>query len=300
MNYLMLISVILSYCLPIQFLFGIIGNIMAFLVFSRKKFKKTIFENYFRLLIITNSIIPLNEINLFLDNIFHIKLHSISYFICKTRLYINFALCPIGAWILVIVSLDQMINIKYPSKFSFKNKKKFQYLISAILIIVNFALYIPIIIETKYQTIFMVNNVTNQTDVIHKCNLDDKSIVGLLWFDLFNSAFIPFSLMFVFSLISVIRLFQSRLSASNRLSPRDIRFAYVTLSFNFIFLVLNLPIVSVNIIATYININPDILNIIYIIVIMLFDSFCGIFFYLNFITNSLFKNEFFKLINYKK
>jgi hypothetical protein len=295
----MLIITILSYCLPIQFLFGAIGNIMAFLVFSRKKFKNTIFENYFRLLIIMNSIVLLYEIDIFLQNIFNYSIDSTSYFICKIYLFVNWSIYSTGIWIIVIVSLDQMINIKYPSKFSFKNKKIFQYSVVAFFITINFGSQISLTVESEYQTIFIINNKTNQTELVHKCYYNN-SFEGLSWFDFFWSAFIPFSLMLAFSSISVINLFQSRLSASNRLSPRDIRFAYVTLSFNLIFLILNFPIALYDLVSNYIYIDSAISSIIYLIVFILNDTFCGIFFYLNFMTNSLFKNEFFKLINFKK
>ena len=46
----------LNYCYPVIVVVGTIGNILAYIIFSRKRFENTIFATYFRFLLIIDTI----------------------------------------------------------------------------------------------------------------------------------------------------------------------------------------------------------------------------------------------------
>ena len=47
---------VLTYFYPLLVAFGLFGNFFAFIIFSRKKFKNTIFSTYFRFVVATDSL----------------------------------------------------------------------------------------------------------------------------------------------------------------------------------------------------------------------------------------------------
>jgi hypothetical protein len=61
----LLINIFISFY-PIICVLGIVGNILAFLVFSRKKFENCSFSIYFRFLSVTDTVAVLYSLNNFL------------------------------------------------------------------------------------------------------------------------------------------------------------------------------------------------------------------------------------------
>ena len=61
---------------PIICILGVIGNLLAFLVFSRKKFESSSFSVYFRFLAVSDTVAVLYSINNFLKYRFDEGLNS--------------------------------------------------------------------------------------------------------------------------------------------------------------------------------------------------------------------------------
>lgn len=119
----------------------------------------------------------------------------------------------------------------------------------------------------------------------------------LQWMDFWNSSILPFMFMTVSSvgLIRSIRASRSRISrlsgSSNSQLKRDNRFAVTIISLNFIFLILNLPLVFDQILSVYVIDEPifDYLSEI------LYFLYFAIDFYTQLFVNIEFRREAFKL-----
>ena len=68
--------------------FGIIGNTLTFIIFSRKKLAKMSFSVYFRLLVIFDSIVLIDTFNYFIKKGFDNAGIERSAFLCKTIHYV--------------------------------------------------------------------------------------------------------------------------------------------------------------------------------------------------------------------
>ena len=82
-----LVITIFIWFYPFIFIFGIIGNVLAFLTFSRKKFAKMSFSIYFRFLAFTDSIALVAAINNFAKYRYDWAIADQSAFLCKTIHY---------------------------------------------------------------------------------------------------------------------------------------------------------------------------------------------------------------------
>ena len=133
-----------------------------------------------------------------------------------------------------------------------------------------------------------------------------KECIGAEWntfedMDLFNSTLIPFTLMFIFTLLTLKSLYDSRRrthiksrgSNNDASKMRDKKFAITTVTLVFTFLILNLPVFIYNMIDYF-----DIPIFYSISFFLLYLNFTSIFF-INISVNSVFKKEFFVLFRIK-
>ena len=93
--------------------FGLFGNFVCILVFSRKKFNEIPSTFFFKALAFNDLIILLHEIRHFLTTLFQINLKLISEFNCKMIKFILTSTVPISSCIMVYIVFDrQMFNFR--------------------------------------------------------------------------------------------------------------------------------------------------------------------------------------------
>jgi hypothetical protein len=90
---------------------GLVGNLLSFMGFSRKKFSRNSISIYCRALAISDSFILYDLVYYIFLYIYNIDLNIQSDFLCKIYYYINVGLSPISIWILVAFSLDKMLHV---------------------------------------------------------------------------------------------------------------------------------------------------------------------------------------------
>ncbi len=103
-DFKLILRYIIWYLHIVVYIFGTSGNILAFFVFSRKKFQNTVFSFYFRLLAITDSFTIFFAINEFLKYQLNVKFENYTFILCKSVLYFIFIFGPMSAHLLVIIS----------------------------------------------------------------------------------------------------------------------------------------------------------------------------------------------------
>ncbi len=116
----------------------------------------------------------------FLNFQFQISVRSISNEFCRIFQLIAYAVPATSAWILVAISLDRYLSIKYPTKLLFRKKPSFQWSVCIGLLAFDI-LYYAEIYFSYVKTAFTFDNDTNQTVVLSSaCVSINDSILGLL------------------------------------------------------------------------------------------------------------------------
>ena len=293
----------------IVLIFGLAGNILSFIVFSRKKFKNTLFSIYFRVLNIADVYTILFALVDFLKYKVGYEIEIISAFFCKTTFYSLFAISPISGHILVVIAIDRFITTRCPNRFSIRNKKYFQIILCLFITLYNISYYIPMIIFHEFELISV--NDSNSTKISYACNLNDAGVT--YWMDFFNSTVIPFALMIIFTSLTLKLIFDSRvkLAATRRVRTRaaslvqsnsttkikDIKFAVTSITLNLCFLVLNFPVVTYSLLSVYMQMDQDLQDFIYVITEFFFYVNAGLLFYINILVNSIFKKELYEMLH---
>ena len=299
-----LIITVLVFILPVVLIMGSIGNVFSFIIFSRDKFRKTSFSLYFRVLAFSDSFTLLYIINDIPNVLYGQDLQNKSYFWCKTFRYWLYSIAPVSGWLLVVISLDRMLSIIRPNKFLFLKKKQTQATICCVNLAFNLIFYIPLIVYKDYQAQENLNS-SNSTEIIFKCvNLEEEKIVD--WLDLFNSTILPFLIMAISTSVTVTKLFKSRSKTTaeakpnTKLKQRDTKFAITSVALNLFFFVFNLPVCVLYLLADFIYIEDVDYVLIFCVTLITYYLNFGVVFYVNLVTNSMFRSELLLFLRLRK
>ena len=280
-------------------IFGLLGNILGLVVFTRKNLSKFPTKNIYCSLAIFDTIYLVYRIigEVTTDN--GISIYLISNMWCKIFRYFRYSLGPISAWLLVYISIDKFISIQFPN-FKLIKIIKFQNSVIFLIVLFNLVYYSPFFV---YSTLFRVYKIEtnilnaslsfNSTNEEYNCyfiDLNQKKVLYMM--DLVNSTLLPFGLMIIFSILLIYTIFKSRLrilrldSAVDRKRLRkDIKFAFTSILLNVAFVILNLPVCIANLLT-------DVSAFSYkALLYLFFFSFC-VNYYVLFTFNSIFRKEF--------
>ena len=146
----------------------------------------------------------------------------------------NWFIYQLSSWIIFISSIDRYIATKYPTKYLFRKKFKYQLLIILIAFISITLINIP-----YYYFVTIVNINTNVT----ACQLKDITILGYVDLsDALNATIIPFFMMVLFNSLTFKELLRRKKTSQKKKFDKEYRFFKVLLFMNLFFLSCNLPI----------------------------------------------------------
>jgi hypothetical protein len=304
----LLFTNIFGYSLLFLLGMGSLGNLFSFIIFSRNKFRRTSFSLYYRVLAICDTFTLIYTINDMQNELFGIDLQNSSYFWCKTTNYWQYSIAPVSGWLLVVISMERMLNIIRPNKYLFMKNKKTQALICCLNFAYNLIFYIPMIVYKDYQEQEAQND-TNSSEIIYKCvDLEEETIV--FWLDLFNSTLLPFLMMAICTSITVSRIFKSRSKAiaenkhvnakSYKLKQRDTKFAVTSVVLNVLFFVFNLPVCVFYLVDNYITLEDVDASLVYSITLICYYLNFTVVFYVNLLSNRFFRQELLVFLRFRK
>lgn len=280
------------------FILGIIGNLLSFKIFSRDAFKGHSFTIYFKFMTLNDLTITIYSATFILRSVFNIDLRTYSSFLCPTIDYITYILSPISSYLLVVISIDRFIKIQFQSKFGFFFRPKFQITLIFLIYTFNVIIFLTFFWNQKLTRKIIPSSNTTVTTCDDKSTIQDNT-------EIYAGIFLPFGLMIFFSGATIIHVFRSRFrvtrqsgtSQLNRLSKKDKKFAFTSVSLNIVYLTLNLPLILL--IELGENLNPDIYNKLTQLLNIFYYTNYAIGFFLQITANSIFRNEFFKMLHLK-
>ena len=296
----------LYYCYPVIVAIGTIANFLSFIIFSRKRFRNTIFATYFRILLIMDTIglvyLAMGKFLYFKSKI-HIRDFNVT--LCRLTLLLAYSIPPISAYILVAISIDRWLTITKPDVLPIKKKSSFQVCVCIVIVLANliyngqlFFSYLGVDITDETRMKFL-----NRSKPV--CLIPYPDTLNMM--DLINSTIIPFLLMFIFTSLTIKFVFDSRkktsestisnqMNSNNPGRKRDIKFAITSITFNIIFLILNFPFGLSSLIPNNIMSLYQTYSLLAFFSLLIYLNH-GTVFFINYSINSMFIEEFDILFN---
>ena len=263
---------------------GIGGNVASLVVYSQNKLANISEIFIYRLITISKTLLLIAIGFKYLLEMSG----SASILSCILTYYITYSMFGVIAWSLSYLSFHRYYSIKSSSsRLFFMNKKSFQLSVFIFFLSINFMDYLPyfIYIESGPD----LNNLAFNESSQFICQFIDPQIEKVLaYFDFMNSLMIPFIFMGGFSsaVLGVVIKSRQRIShtRSVRLSRRDVKLVTILIMYNLLFVVCNMPVTVFN----FFSMSSKILE-------NLSNSYVGIDFFINMLSNSIFRKEFTRL-----
>ena len=276
-------------------LIGLVGNILTFMVFSRKKFQKNSISVYCRALAIFDSFIVYIAVVLFYFVFYSLFLAMQSDSMCKLYFYVTLAFSSIPGWILIAFSVDKILNLR--AVLNTMKRPIIHYSIIAAIVLFNLLLYIevPIFITLVPIDVYGFTLLICDTGFLSFANA--LNIIFIT-----QGSMLPFVILCVSSLYTVKLLRDSRKqvatignSSVDKRKKRETKFAITSLAFNILFIVLKMPLLICSLIG-YQLVNYFVLQFAY----LFFFAYFSIGFFIHFASNSLFRSELLLMLRIRK
>ena len=280
---------------PIIFIVGIVGNTLGIFILLRKKLEKIGPRNMYIYLLVSDWIFLLFMVINYFTYGFEMDITILSKYICKIYWYLNYFLAPVSPWILIYISVDKVISIKYPSKRFFLRKTTNQFIYLLVIIVYNSFFYVPV--SYYFNIIKTYSNETNRT--ITTCDYIDAEKRQLInYMDTGNRIILPVLIITICSItlfVSIIRI-RVRIMENFRHNnheniKKDIRLVFSLILLNTVFVLLNVP----NAVFIYFSFS----DFEFVFTLYIFYSTYACNFYIILFTNTLFRKELFQMLNIK-
>lgn len=287
---------------PLVLVLALFGNTVGLIVLQKKSLNKIGPRRAFSYLLFMDSFYIVQIITPYLLFGYSVDLTVVSSLTCKLYQYFNYSLCSQSSMILVFISVDRLVSIKYPLKIDFFRKTKTTLGFFILINVYNLLYYLPIAFYYDVQSYIPLNanKSSNETQLAYFCNfIDEKSQLILGWMDLTNRVLVPFKLMIILSSILVFYIFKTRRHANlgsnieQKHFHRDLKFSITCITLNLIYVAFNLPI---SITVLY----PDYyLYLSYPANLFLFYASYAVNFYVLYLSNSQIRRECLNLFRFR-
>ena len=239
-------------CLIYLISFGLVSNIISFIIYTRKVFSKQSIGTYLSWLSISNLIAILTLIENLFNNFESPWTRTLFY--CKFYVYLHYINLQYCSWILVINSFDHLISVTMAFKYKVKflQQKCYQITILLGVLVILFLVNIPMLLNSFFNK------------KIFGCDIYPKLAYLIDILDMIVGTLAPFFLMTISTSIILVKLFQWKNDSNSlhrrnetRRTMRKTQFARTVIGINILFLVCNLPISIILIIINHRNANND-------------------------------------------
>lgn len=268
------------------FVLGIFGNILCIKIYLSKRFRKNPTFFLYVIKIIFDCFIQFYSTYEFIKYITNFDLLIKSIILCKAGHYSLHISTSTSAWILALISIDNLTKTRYPSKTI--NSKHIYLILMSFIILTEIGYNSPLAIYME------ILNHTNTSECMYT-----KELEFYTWMDLFNSNVGPFMVMGLSSILTINTLFKSKAKMKKK-NNRDYKYAITSIALNVTFFILGLPSTILFLICVSIDLDPGLYDFFNVLTNMILYANFGMLFYVSFFFNSMFRKEFNLLIKKNK
>ena len=253
---------------------GVTGNVFSIIIFSRQSLSKYSYSFYSRAMAISDVFVAFCCLIDWIGYNFGAHIEALGPFFCKIFEFIAFYFPGFSVHLLTIISIDRMLTIVYHRRFLLTKKRWFQYLMIAI--VACLMVLICILVPLSFNLVEV--NQTNLSQPIRIC------LICLIRFIMASRK----------------QMNRTNANSNSSLSSRDRKFAICSVFLNLASSTFKLPFFLSIIIVSYSNKSSAEIFFINKVTATINNMENGFSFFINLFVNSLFYDEFLRLIRFRK
>ena len=147
---------------PLFLLVGLTGNVISFLVFSRKRMRDTTASVYLRFLSVFDTLVLLTSVlRHLIRNFTYMDVRKFSDFACRLHVWVSSSSRQVAIWLLCVIAIDRMLLIKHPIWAKANCTKKRSIYVGLTMALVLFTLDSPTFMFYQRRELYTHSNETN-------------------------------------------------------------------------------------------------------------------------------------------
>ena len=305
LNYYQRVTYIFKWLIGILGFIGVISNILAICVFSRKSLRKYSYSFFCVIMAISDVFLLLHLFRHWASYLLQADLSSSSQFFCTMDTYTENTAATFSLWMLTVISFDRLFTVVYPNRFQIFKKRWFQVLIVVVLLVYNIAINLPLAIG--YQ---IVNYYINPYVSIKYCyislslNITQSVILAVNFIltiivvnNFINVKIVWFIVSSRRKLAESLRLTQTQRQNS---SAKDRKFAICSIGLNLTCMFLKLPMIIGLLISPSLKMDITQLSLFFTALGFFYSLDNAASLFINLFVNSLFYEEMLIMLRFKK
>jgi hypothetical protein len=263
---------------------GLLGNSFVFYILTRPKFFK---KSIYRYMIFETILNTLLVIGAWIYNYPDIFFNS-SLTACKSIIYLSLSIYRLSPWIIALTAIDRYLSVKYPRKFEFRNKFKFQALA---IFLVTLAIGLAGTPNILNRTLDL-----NQTRCI---TINQKTQIIMNIVNILLAVLLPILIMSISTSLIYHQLKIQKKNLNSNNLRKESRLCKVLFSISLFYFICNLPYSVVTLINN-LSALPIVGTFSFDIVLFISAIYPSCDFFIYFFTNKLFRSYFLSMIRYGK
>ena len=276
---------------------GTIGNTLGLVLLSTKSMHKFSMATAYKYLLASDAIYLITQLPLLNLMLSYPQIDPVSksVWFCKLYNYFDYALAQLSPMLLVYISVERLVSIKYPAKRFFLKKHKNICIYTVLVTIFNLVYYIEVALYHDLHVQYQNTTVDNQTvfgdettTVCTMKNTEEVETVAHMF--MVEYTLVPYVLMVACTILMCYTIYSSRrtFNTGNHIR-KDLKFTVTSISLNLVFILCSLPISLANFFTSYMT------GMLFVFTDYLFFASYGVNFYLFLVFNSLIRREFFSM-----
>lgn len=276
---------------------GLLNQLLIICVFQRKHLRTYSYAFYSILMTLWDVILCLQAFRHWTAFMFDADIYLVTQFFCTIGEYLPYIAATSSLWILIFISLDRLVTIVYSNRFQLLKKRWFQAVLVMIVIVCNLLIYIQFPLNYK----LIIINGTNQT----ACSIPYNVFNIQIWIFLVNVLLILGVFINILNFKMIRYLIKTRnglnLNNTNRRSViRDRKFAFSAIGLNFANFLSKIPFGISLLASNYLALSRDQVKLLFTLCVTLGCLYYALSFPIYMLVNSIFYDEFFKMIGLRK
>lgn len=280
-------------------LVSVAGNLTTAYMFSRSNLRKFSFSFYIIFLAINDSFVMITGLTNWMKHVLGTDIELISTLLCVFSQYRIWTTSNISILFITLISLDRLLTVMYLNKFVIFKTRCFQLL----LIVAIILCFDGILIIVPINSQLIEQDIHNSSQLV--CKLEPEIFRLTTWISIGNLFIFAFLINNVICLKLVQFIWTSRriihrISIINNYKNKDRKLAICSISLNLICTISKIPLL-----VSYVINYTSILTRDQVILVETVFEMCslaqyGSVFLVNFIANSMFREELLHMVGFKK
>ena len=284
---------------------GVLSNILSVIVLSRRNLLKHSFAFYIRMMNMFDMFVLITSFRHWAAFVLGQDLTVVSVFFCKLSEYAVVASSSSSAWHLFLVNVDRLVTIVFPQRFLIFKKKRFQALLSFTAAAYSFCIYLPLSIYRDLVTIESFDSKTNVTSRSTTCAIIENKDLLFYLINFVNTITVAVFLNNILTATIIVFIFKSRNKFGNSAkngsaAVKDRKFAINSVALNLASITFRVPLLTAMIVTTYLNLDGEMVGMIFTVCVAIHTIDSSGAFVINYLVNSIFYTEFWKLVGKKR